>query len=65
MANDTKFVQTSAPIPPPPGGGSWRWDGKQWQARTDLDATPAIEALAAAPSVDASTTPATETRNTD
>lgn len=24
------------PIPPPPGGGSWRWDGEAWQANIAL-----------------------------
>lgn len=65
MANDTKFVQTSAPIPPPPGGGSWRWDGKQWQARTDLDATPVVAAPVAASSADVAITAKTAARNTD
>lgn len=64
MAKDNKFVQTSALIPPPPGGGSWRWDGKQWQARNDRNAalmtfTPAI------PSMSEDSTVIADTGNTD
>jgi hypothetical protein len=65
MANNTKFVQTSAPIPPPPGGGSWRWDGTQWQERTGPDAAPFISAQAGEWWGNIATTTATDTHNTD
>lgn len=42
MAKIMATNKEAQPIPPPPGGGSWRWDGAAWQST----AAPQTDAVA-------------------
>ncbi|HEY0847398.1 MAG TPA: hypothetical protein VGE12_18660 [Noviherbaspirillum sp.] len=46
MKKTTETTQTeqmppqAEPIPNPPGGGRWKWDGKQWQSLDEQTEQP-------------------------
>lgn len=46
-------------IPPPPGGGSWRWDGSAWQPNEEPAIEPVIDQIAEPAATDSDSTATT------